>query len=122
MGVVTGRPKKLFIFVNPFGGRKSAFKVFTDDVKPILEDANIEYTLQGLTHIQHLVVNGLLEREDWQAALKMAIGVIPAALIRVNASGQFCGVAEMVGPVDFVNDAEYWHQDRWSGQFVSSGT
>ncbi|XP_076910526.1 YTH domain-containing protein ECT4-like [Bidens hawaiensis] len=35
----------------------------------------------------------------------------------VNASGQFCGVAEMVGPVDFVNDAEYWHQDRWSGQF-----
>ncbi|XP_071742095.1 YTH domain-containing protein ECT2-like isoform X2 [Rutidosis leptorrhynchoides] len=35
----------------------------------------------------------------------------------VNASGQFCGVAEMVGPVDFVNDAEYWQQDRWSGQF-----
>ncbi|KAL8242878.1 hypothetical protein R6Q59_013180 [Mikania micrantha] len=36
----------------------------------------------------------------------------------VNASGQFCGVAEMVGPVDFVNDAEYWQQDRWSGQFL----
>ncbi|KVI01462.1 YTH domain-containing protein [Cynara cardunculus var. scolymus] len=35
----------------------------------------------------------------------------------VNASGQFCGVAEMVGPVDFENDAEYWQQDRWSGQF-----
>ncbi|XP_076888664.1 YTH domain-containing protein ECT2-like isoform X2 [Bidens hawaiensis] len=35
----------------------------------------------------------------------------------VNASGQFCGVAEMVGPVDFVNDADYWQQDRWSGQF-----
>ncbi|GJY10279.1 sphingosine kinase 2-like protein isoform X1 [Tanacetum coccineum] len=25
-----------------------------------------------------MVVNGLLEREDWQAALKMPIGVIPA--------------------------------------------
>ncbi|XP_051148925.1 YTH domain-containing protein ECT1-like [Andrographis paniculata] len=35
----------------------------------------------------------------------------------VNASGQFCGVAEMVGQVDFEHDAEYWHQDRWSGQF-----
>ncbi|XP_027175789.1 YTH domain-containing protein ECT3 [Coffea eugenioides] len=35
----------------------------------------------------------------------------------VNASGQFCGIAEMVGPVDFENDAEYWQQDRWSGQF-----
>lgn len=36
---------------------------------------------------------------------------------QVNASGQFCGVAEMAGPVDFENDADYWQQDRWSGQF-----
>ncbi|KAG8376308.1 hypothetical protein BUALT_Bualt09G0049800 [Buddleja alternifolia] len=35
----------------------------------------------------------------------------------VNASGQFCGVAEMVGHVDFEKDADYWQQDRWSGQF-----
>ncbi|XP_010545469.1 PREDICTED: uncharacterized protein LOC104817829 isoform X2 [Tarenaya hassleriana] len=35
----------------------------------------------------------------------------------VNASGQFCGVSEMVGPVDFDKDAAYWQQDRWSGQF-----
>lgn len=38
-------------------------------------------------------------------------------LFSVNASGQFCGVAEMVGPVDFDKDADYWQQDRWSGQF-----
>ncbi|KAM7264654.1 hypothetical protein ACFE04_002337 [Oxalis oulophora] len=36
----------------------------------------------------------------------------------VNASGQFCGVAEMVGPVDFEKNADYWQQDRWSGQFA----
>ncbi|GMH11777.1 hypothetical protein Nepgr_013618 [Nepenthes gracilis] len=35
----------------------------------------------------------------------------------VNASAQFCGLAEMVGPVDFENSANYWQQDRWSGQF-----
>ncbi|EOA13201.1 hypothetical protein CARUB_v10026226mg [Capsella rubella] len=35
----------------------------------------------------------------------------------VNASGQFCGVSEMAGPVDFEKDAGYWQQDRWSGQF-----
>ncbi|KAJ4830796.1 hypothetical protein Tsubulata_016932 [Turnera subulata] len=35
----------------------------------------------------------------------------------VNASGLFCGVAEMIGPVDFERDADYWQQDRWSGQF-----
>lgn len=48
-----GRPKKLFIFVNPFGGRKSASKIFTNEVKPILEDANIEYTLQETKYQLH---------------------------------------------------------------------
>ncbi|CAA0818714.1 evolutionarily conserved C-terminal region 5 [Striga hermonthica] len=46
-------------------------------------------------------------------------GICPVFLFfSVNASGQFCGVAEMIGPVDFENDADYWQQqDRWSGQF-----
>ncbi|KAK3006418.1 hypothetical protein RJ639_016684, partial [Escallonia herrerae] len=49
---------------------------------------------------------------------KEAKGNCPIFLFfSVNASGQFCGVAEMVGPVDFENDAEYWQQDRWSGRF-----
>ncbi|KAK4755683.1 hypothetical protein SAY87_009440 [Trapa incisa] len=35
----------------------------------------------------------------------------------VNASGQFCGVAEMIGLVDFHNDMDFWQQDKWSGSF-----
>ncbi|KAG6575149.1 YTH domain-containing protein ECT2, partial [Cucurbita argyrosperma subsp. sororia] len=35
----------------------------------------------------------------------------------VNASGQFCGVAEMVGPVDFNRDMDFWQQDKWNGSF-----
>ncbi|PUZ48827.1 hypothetical protein GQ55_7G276600 [Panicum hallii var. hallii] len=35
----------------------------------------------------------------------------------VNGSGQFCGVAEMIGPVDFDKNVDYWQNDRWSGQF-----
>ncbi|KAL9265591.1 YTH domain-containing protein [Drosera capensis] len=35
----------------------------------------------------------------------------------VNASGQYCGVAEMAGPVDFLNDMDFWQQDKWSGSF-----
>ncbi|KAF3431038.1 hypothetical protein FNV43_RR25768 [Rhamnella rubrinervis] len=38
-------------------------------------------------------------------------------LFSVNASGQFCGVAEMVGPVDFDKSVDYWQQDKWTGQF-----
>ncbi|XP_062226673.1 YTH domain-containing protein ECT3-like isoform X2 [Phragmites australis] len=35
----------------------------------------------------------------------------------VNGSGQFCGVAEMIGPVNFDKSVDYWQNDRWSGQF-----
>uniref|UniRef100_A0A7N0T8G3 YTH domain-containing family protein n=1 Tax=Kalanchoe fedtschenkoi TaxID=63787 RepID=A0A7N0T8G3_KALFE len=35
----------------------------------------------------------------------------------VNASGQFVGVAEMVGPVDFEKTLDYWQQDKWNGCF-----
>ncbi|KAE9599632.1 hypothetical protein Lal_00045787 [Lupinus albus] len=38
-------------------------------------------------------------------------------LFSVNTSGQFVGLAEMVGPVDFSKTAEYWQQDRWTGCF-----
>ncbi|VFQ89541.1 unnamed protein product [Cuscuta campestris] len=48
-----GRPKRLFIFVNPYGGKKSASKIFHDDVKPLLEDANIEYALQETRYQLH---------------------------------------------------------------------
>jgi hypothetical protein len=34
----------------------------------------------------------------------------------VNTSGQFVGLAEMVGPVDFDKTVEYWQQD-WTGCF-----
>lgn len=38
-------------------------------------------------------------------------------LSQVNASGQFVGVAEMVGSVDFNRSLEYWQQDKWTGCF-----
>ncbi|KAK1378841.1 Sphingosine kinase 1 [Heracleum sosnowskyi] len=101
---LAGRPKKLLILVNPFGGRKSALKIFAADVKPLLEDANILYTMKETRHQLHAkeiaseidlsmydgivcvsgdgvlveVVNGLMEREDWESAMKMPLGVVPA--------------------------------------------
>jgi len=38
-------------------------------------------------------------------------------LMKVNASGQFCGVAEMVGTVDFNKNMDFWQQDKWNGSF-----
>ncbi|XP_043689909.1 YTH domain-containing protein ECT4-like isoform X2 [Telopea speciosissima] len=35
----------------------------------------------------------------------------------VNASGLFCGVAEMIGRVDFNKNMDFWQQDKWNGFF-----
>ncbi|PWA79115.1 YTH domain-containing protein [Artemisia annua] len=35
----------------------------------------------------------------------------------VNGSGQFVGVAEMMGPVVFDKDMDFWQLDKWSGFF-----
>ncbi|KAH7682155.1 YTH domain-containing protein [Dioscorea alata] len=35
----------------------------------------------------------------------------------VNASGQFCGVAEMIGQVDYSKNMDFWQQDKWNGFF-----
>ncbi|XP_040377500.1 YTH domain-containing protein ECT4-like isoform X1 [Oryza brachyantha] len=36
----------------------------------------------------------------------------------VNTSGQFVGVAEMTGAVDFEKTLEYWQQDKWNGSLA----
>ncbi|XWS40393.1 hypothetical protein CRYUN_Cryun18bG0137400 [Craigia yunnanensis] len=35
----------------------------------------------------------------------------------VNGSGQFVGLAEMIGKVDFNKDMDFWKQDKWNGFF-----
>ncbi|KAG9150734.1 hypothetical protein Leryth_002898 [Lithospermum erythrorhizon] len=35
----------------------------------------------------------------------------------VNASGQFVGLAEMLGPVEFDKTVDHWQQDKWHGCF-----
>ncbi|XP_063223922.1 YTH domain-containing family protein 1 isoform X2 [Bacillus rossius redtenbacheri] len=35
----------------------------------------------------------------------------------VNGSGHFCGMAQMVSPVDYHATSSVWSQDKWKGQF-----
>ncbi|KAK1310469.1 hypothetical protein QJS10_CPA08g01245 [Acorus calamus] len=35
----------------------------------------------------------------------------------VNASGQFVGMAEMIGRVDYDKDMDFWQQNKWNGFF-----
>ncbi|KAK2393447.1 Sphingosine kinase 1 [Trifolium repens] len=123
-----GRPKRLFVFVNPFGGKKSAVKIFDEQVKPLFEDAQIQLTIQETAHQLHAkevarslditkhdgivcisgdgilveVVNGLLEREDWDTAIKIPLGVVPAgtgngmAKSLLDSVGDPCTIANAV--------------------------
>ncbi|KAL6856118.1 hypothetical protein ACP4OV_018920 [Aristida adscensionis] len=99
-----GRPKRLFIIVNPYGGKRSGQSIFENEVLPLIEAAGILYTMQETKHRLHAqeishsldlrkydgiicvsgdgvmveVVNGLLQREDWETAIKVPLGIIPA--------------------------------------------
>ncbi|KAG5682338.1 hypothetical protein PVAND_011697 [Polypedilum vanderplanki] len=35
----------------------------------------------------------------------------------VNSSGHFCGVAQMITPVDYNSNSSVWSQDKWKGSF-----
>jgi len=35
----------------------------------------------------------------------------------VNASGQFCGMAQMLTAIDYEKKSDLWAQDKWNGQF-----
>ncbi|XP_023531921.1 uncharacterized protein LOC111794042 [Cucurbita pepo subsp. pepo] len=53
----------------------------------------------------------------YQEAQEKAGGCSVFLFFSVNTSGQFVGLAEMVGPVDFQKNLEYWQQDKWNGCF-----
>ncbi|ONM58449.1 Sphingosine kinase 1 [Zea mays] len=99
-----GRPKKLFIIVNPYGGKRSGRSIFQNEVLPLIEASGVLYTMQETKHRLHAqeiarsldlrkydgiicvsgdgvmveVVNGLLQREDWETAIKVPLGIVPA--------------------------------------------
>ncbi|KAK3165635.1 hypothetical protein QOZ80_1AG0035840 [Eleusine coracana subsp. coracana] len=99
-----GRPKRLFVFVNPFGGKKCGTKIYETEIRPLFEAANVSITMQETQYQGHArevassldlaeydgivcvsgdgvlveVVNGILQRSDWEEAIKMPIGVVPA--------------------------------------------
>ncbi|KAL2652375.1 hypothetical protein R1flu_020503 [Riccia fluitans] len=99
-----GRPKRLLVLVNPFGGKNKAVSVYHKTVEPLFKKAGIDVTVRETQFHRHAkelaksivlseydgvvcvsgdgvlteVLNGLLERPDWEQAIKMPLGIIPA--------------------------------------------
>lgn len=61
------RPKKLLIFINPFGGRKNSMQIYTRYGKPLFEIAGVDVTVnvsQRKDQIRDFLINGSLEMFD----------------------------------------------------------
>lgn len=102
-GQAEPHPRRFHIFLNPNSGKKQARQIF-QQIKPLLEKSNLSFTLIETTHpghgfesIQtmdlaeidglvviggdgtlHEVINGLMNRADWETAIQTPLGVIPA--------------------------------------------
>jgi hypothetical protein len=47
----------------------------------------------------------------------MSSGGVIYLFFSVNGSGHFCGMAQMLSPLDYNSSANVWAQDKWKGQF-----
>ncbi|ELT99919.1 hypothetical protein CAPTEDRAFT_126517 [Capitella teleta] len=95
--------KRFLVLVNPFSGPGLALTLFQERVVPMLAEAGFPYHMIVTEHAGHgrqlmqsleldqwagvvivsgdgliyEVINGLMEREDWEKAIKMPIGTLP---------------------------------------------
>uniref|UniRef100_A0A0P6J5S5 sphingosine kinase n=1 Tax=Heterocephalus glaber TaxID=10181 RepID=A0A0P6J5S5_HETGA len=97
------RPPRLLLLVNPFGGRGQAWQWCENHVLPMISEAGLSFNLiqtERHNHARELVqglslsewdgivtlsgdglfcevLNGLLDRPDWEQAVKMPLGILP---------------------------------------------
>ncbi|XP_071693138.1 uncharacterized protein [Rutidosis leptorrhynchoides] len=77
---------------------------------------SIKYNVWSSTPNGNKKLNGAFE-EAQKISVADSKGCPIFLFFSVNASGQFCGVAEMTGHVEFHKDMDFWQQDKWSGSF-----
>uniref|UniRef100_A0A3Q0R9P4 sphingosine kinase n=1 Tax=Amphilophus citrinellus TaxID=61819 RepID=A0A3Q0R9P4_AMPCI len=102
-GDLLPRPRRLLLLVNPCSGRGQAMQWCQTHILPMIREANISYNLiqterqnharelireislpewDGIIIVSgdgllHEVLNGLMERPDWEQAIKTPVGILP---------------------------------------------
>ncbi|XP_064126775.1 sphingosine kinase 1 isoform X1 [Loxodonta africana] len=102
--VLLPRPCRVLVLLNPRGGKGKALQLFRSHVQPLLVEAEVSFTLlltewrnharELVRHeelgrwdalvvmsgdgLMHEVVNGLMERPDWETAIRMPLCSLPA--------------------------------------------
>ncbi|XP_053118010.1 sphingosine kinase 2 isoform X1 [Hemicordylus capensis] len=114
------RPRRLLLLLNPFGGKGNALQWCQSHILPMITEADVSFNLiqterqnhaRELVHgislaewdgivaisgdgLLHEVINGLMERPDWEEAIKMPLGILPcgsgnALAAAINCSAGF---------------------------------
>ncbi|MCO5597940.1 hypothetical protein L7F22_052026 [Adiantum nelumboides] len=112
-------------------------------VEPLKAEVNLESFSLDFEDAKHFVIKSFSEEnvarsiqhgvwastpngnkkldEAFQDAQGRAVGKAKGCPVflyfSVNGSGRFCGVAEMVGAVDYNNTMDFWERNRWCGSF-----
>ncbi|XP_006869727.1 PREDICTED: sphingosine kinase 1 [Chrysochloris asiatica] len=97
-------PCRVLVLLNPRGGKGKALQLFRSHVQPLLTQADVSFTLMLTEHrnharelvrveelgrwdvlvvmsgdgLMHEVVNGLMERPDWETAIRKPLCSLPA--------------------------------------------
>ncbi|XP_074978607.1 sphingosine kinase 2 [Caretta caretta] len=119
------RPRRLLLLLNPFGGRGLALQWCQTHVLPMITEADISFNLiqtERPNHARELVkginlaewdgivaisgdgllyevLNGLMERHDWEEAIKMPVGILPSGSGNALAGAINCnaGLEQVLG-------------------------
>ncbi|XP_074926617.1 sphingosine kinase 2 [Chelonoidis abingdonii] len=119
------RPPRLLLLLNPFGGRGLALQWCQTHVLPMITEADISFNLiqtERPNHARELVkginvaewdgivaisgdgllyevLNGLMERPDWEQAIKMPVGILPSGSGNALAGAINCnaGLEQVLG-------------------------
>ncbi|CAA7409198.1 unnamed protein product [Spirodela intermedia] len=142
-----GRPKRLLILVNPFGGKRHAPLIFENEVKPLLDAAGVFYVMQETQYQLHAqeiarkldltswdgivcvsgdgilveVVNGFLQRGDWQDAIKMPLGIVPGGTGNGMAKSLLDAVGERCSPSNAILSIICGHKQPLDVSTVKQG-
>ncbi|KAK9070971.1 hypothetical protein SSX86_009539 [Deinandra increscens subsp. villosa] len=94
------------------GPRAQSLKKHLEDEKTGSSLVQDKYNLEAF---QTNTPNG---NKKFDSAYREAEGKAKIFLFfSVNGSGQFVGVAEMMGPVDYEKNMDFWQLDKWNGFF-----
>uniref|UniRef100_G3Q6H6 sphingosine kinase n=1 Tax=Gasterosteus aculeatus TaxID=69293 RepID=G3Q6H6_GASAC len=100
---VLSRPSRMMLLVNPQSGKGQALTLYNNHIQPMLNEAGVTHTLvitERQNHARELVkeadmsqwdalvimsgdgllfevINGLLERADWEEAIRTPMGILP---------------------------------------------